>query len=641
MTTRLALRGARGLLPVMAAAALAGCGGAPGGDPDGPRSDVGAAPGAAQSWTPNPLRNAYFGDLHVHTSWSLDAWTLGHPMDNDPSVAYRYGRGEVIRAPDGTVRGQLRVPLDFMAVTDHDNFLGEVQLCRTPGDAAYDSDVCREMRGGGLRVFQQFRIRIGSARNAELCGSAEPGPDNVCDRRAAHQWRRVREIADAFYEPGRFTTFTAFEFTASDRATGGWLHRNVFFRGEEIPEWGGASVTMAHSPERLWEWLEQACTGRCQALAIPHNTNYGMGVALASNDSDGSPFTEAILRRRARLEPLIEIHQVKGNSECSAGLLTSDEECNFELLFEPCAPGQDQAGDQPAPGCAMASNFARNALKTGLAVEAEHGVNPFKYGFVGSTDDHKSEGGSTDEATWPGHYFGEIGAAAPAYATPRNNPGGLAGVWAEENTREAIFDALRRRETFATSGTRIRVRFFGGWSLPAGLHAGRSLVEEAYAAGVPMGADLPARPPDAGAPDFVVWAARDANGANLQKIQIVKGWTDADGGLRERVHDAACADGTAPDPAAGRCADAGARVNLADCNYSGDVGAAELSTTWTDPDFDPAQRAFYYVRVLENPTCRWTTHRALAAGTELPGGVPATVKERAWSSPIWYTPEAG
>lgn len=202
-----------------------------------------------------------------------------------------------------------------------------------------------------------------------------------------------------------------------------------------------------------------------------------MGVALASNDSDGSPFTEATLRRRARLEPLIEIHQVKGNSECSAGLLTSDEECNFELLFEPCAPGQDQAGDQPAPGCAVASNFARNALKTGLAVEAEHGVNPFKYGFVGSTDDHKSEGGSTDEATWPGHYFGEIGAAAPAYATPRNNPGGLAGVWAEGNTREAIFDALRRRETFATSGTRIRVRFFGGWSLPAGLHAGRNAGE--------------------------------------------------------------------------------------------------------------------------------------------------------------------
>ena len=629
-----------GALP-LAALLLWGCS-APPSEPDASapaaegrtETDGGAAAAAAPER--NPLRNAYFGDLHVHTSWSLDAWTLGHPMDNDPSVAYRYGRGEVIRTPDGTVRGQLRVPLDFMAVTDHDNFLGEVQLCQTPGDAAYDSDVCREMRGGGLRVFQRFRIKlIRSARDAELCGSAEPGPDNACDRRAAHQWRRVREIADDFYEPGRFTTFTAFEFTASDRATGGWLHRNVFFRGEEIPEWGGASVTMAHSPERLWEWLDQACTGRCQALAIPHNTNYGMGVALASNDSDGSPFTEAILRRRARLEPLIEIHQVKGNSECSAGLLTSDEECNFELLFEPCAPGQ------APPGCAVASNFARNALKTGLAVEAEHGVNPFKYGFVGSTDDHKSEGGSTDEATWPGRSFGEIGAAAPAYVTPRNNPGGLAGVWAEENTREAIFDALRRRETFATSGTRIRVRFFGGWSLPAGLHAGRNLVEEAYAAGVPMGADLPARPPDAGAPDFVVWAARDANGANLQKIQIVKGWTDAAGGLRERVHDAACADGTAPDPAAGRCADAGARVNLADCNYSGDVGAAELSTTWTDPDFDPAQRAFYYVRVLENPTCRWTTHRALAAGTELPGGAPATVKERAWSSPIWYTPEAG
>ena len=637
------------LLPA-AGVLLAACGTAP-------EAELSAAAGAAspalararevpapagQAPARSPLRNAYFGDLHVHTSWSLDAWTFGHPMQNDPSVAYRYGRGDAITDADGNVRGQLRTPLDFMAVTDHDNFFGEVQLCQDPAAPTYDLPVCEEVRaGGGAAFMRHYGAANRNQRDLELCGSTEPGPDNRCDQRAAHQWPMVRQMADAYYEPGVFTTFTAFEFTGSDRASGGWLHRNVFFRGDDIPPWGGgASITTRHSPERLWEWMDESCTGDCDVIAIPHNTNYGMGVVLAPNNADGTPFTAEILERRARREPLIEIHQVKGNSECAPGLLTSDEECNFEQVFEPCDPDAMPSSPELATAsCTVASNFVRNALRTGLEVEAEHGINPFKYGLVGSTDDHRSMSGSAAEETWQGDFFGEIGATAPG--SPLNNPGGLAAVWAEENTRDAIFDALRRRETFATSGPRIRVRFFGGWELPDDLHTGPDLVEEGYRSGVPMGGDLPAAHGGADAPRFVVWATRDANSAHLQKLQIVKGWDEPGGGSAEQVYDVACDSGRPPDAGTHRCADNGAQVNLADCSPTGGAGAAELSTTWTDPEFEPSRRAFYYVRVLENPTCRWTTWRALESGGELPDGVPPVIKERAWSSPIWYTPHGG
>ena len=617
----------------------AACTGSEPDTPEAPAADEAATESAASAEPEsNPLRNAYFGDLHVHTSWSLDAYAFGHPMNNDPSVAYRYGRGEPILDPEGNVRGQLRTPLDFMAVTDHDNFMGEVQLCQDPEADTYDLAVCQEIRAGGPAFLRHYNASNENRRDLELCGSTEPGPDNRCDQRAAHLWPMVQEIADAYYEPSVFTTFTAFEFTASDSTTGGWLHRNVFFRGDDIPPWGGASITIRHSPERLWEWMDESCTGDCDVIAIPHNTNYGMGVVLAPNNADGTPFTAEILERRARREPLIEIHQVKGNSECAPGLLTSDEECNFEQVFEPCDP--DQLASTPelaTAACTVASNFVRNALKTGLEVEAEHGINPFKYGIIGSTDDHRSMSGSVVEETWQGDFFGEIGETP--VGSPLNNPGGLAAVWAEENTRDSIFDALRRRETFATSGPRIRVRFFGGWELPDDLHTRTDLVEEGYRSGVPMGGDLPAAPGGADAPQFVVWATRDANSAALQKLQIVKGWDDPDAGAGEQVYDVACDSGLPPDPETHRCADNGAQVNLADCSVAGGAGAAELSGVWTDPEFDTSRRAFYYVRVLENPTCRWTTWRVLESGGELPDGVPPVIKERAWSSPIWYTPD--
>ena len=326
---------------------------------------------------------------------------------------------------------------------------------------------------------------------------------NRCYERSRHLWEEIQENADAFHEPGRFTTFPAYEWTATPRIPGGavHLHRNVIFNGRDVPAWGGSAVEMENRPERLWKWLAGACTGECRAVAIPHNTNLAGG--LAFTEAGWRPHTPDILRLRARAEPLVEIHQIKGNSECFRGLGTTDEECNFETYRPACEPGQGGAN------CINASDMVRNALKEGLRLEAGYGVNPYKLGFIASPDDH-------------------------------------------------------------------------------------------------------------------------------QKIQVVKGWVDAEGEIRERVFDAVCADGLEPDAETRRCPDNGAMVDLSDCSYSAGLGAAELSATWSDPEFDPALRAFYYVRALENPTCRWTSHRALARGIPIPD--PAVIKERAWSSPIWYTP---
>ena len=640
-------------LPLLLAA---GCAGPAQDAPDGQQDQPAAATDAAAGpeIERNPLRNAYFGDFHIHSSWSLDAYSLGGNR-NDPAMAYRFGRGEEVNTADGRVL-QLRVPLDFMALTDHDIWLGTVHLCLDESDAAYDTPTCEQVRANAWFGYGDFEAR--GRVPADICGQTEPAmsADNKCYERARHQWHAVQRNADAFNDPGRFTTFPAYEWTANPPGFG-HLHRNVIFRGEAVPEWGGSSVAMENRPERLWQWLEGACTGDCQVLAIPHNSNLSGGSAF--EEYAWLPYTPQMLRLRARTEPLVEIHQIKGNSECYLGLGTTDEECNFETYQPICEPGERS-------GCATASDYVRNALKAGLRLEADYGVNPFKFGFIASPDDHQSLPGASDEAEFADRPVkfgtsGGFGMAGGGFDGPPwfgdqpdggnvNNPGGLVGVWAEANTRESIFEALRRRETFGNSGPRIHLRFFAGWDYPADLDTRRDMLEAAYAGGVPMGSDLPDPPGgDAGdSPRFVVWAMKDPASANLQKVQIVKGWATtsepaapfAPSGVQtaEQVYDVVCADGLEPDPETHRCADNGARVDLSDCSYSTDLGAAELSTTWTDPDFDPAQRAFYYVRVLENPTCRWTTHRALARGVAPPPSDPPTVKERAWSSPIWYTP---
>ncbi len=594
---------------------------------------------------PNPLRNAYFGDLHVHTSYSLDAYAMGNR--NDPRVAYRYGRGESVLLPGG-VRSQLRVPLDFMAVTDHDIWLGEISLCQDPTDPAYNTGVCRDLRWSNQDYDTSRTLFTGlissyfdispARHNTEICGDVPPGGRNKCVERARSIWQQIQRNADEFYQPGLFTTFAGFEWTAGFKRVG-MLHRNVIFRGGHLPDSVLSAVELNNTPERLWEWLERDCTGDCQVMSIPHNTNWGWGRDFATENTDGTPFTAEGLKRRVRTEPLVEIHQVKGNSECSTGLGTDDEQCNFEQLFKPC-----KADDEVF--CARAADYVRNALKTGLTLEEQYGVNPFKYGFIGSTDTHSAAPGSSDESNWPGAHSlwdntaesrldRELAANIPTKEIAFN-PGGLAAVWAEANTRESIFDALKRRESFATSGTRIRVRFFAGWNYAADLDRHADAIQQAYSEGVPMGGDLPARE-TSGNPRFLIWAVKDPSSASLQKVQVIKGWAEG-GKTFERVYDVACSDGLTPDGKTHRCPDNGAKVNLLDCSYSSNKGAAELSSVWSDPDFNPSDRAFYYVRVLENPTCRWSTYDAHRLGMKLPDSVPATIQERAWSSPIWYTP---
>jgi hypothetical protein len=601
----------------------------------------------------DPLKQAYFGELHLHTSYSLDSFIFGNP--NDPDAAYRFAQGQKVTLYGGETK-QLRHPLDFVAITDHSEFLGEVALCSTPGSAAYDTSACKGIRSFDMMQFGKIAASVTDRKRREdICG-ADGAP---CVAAIKGTWKKVQENAARYYQPGKFTTLIGYEYSinipgavfninAKDARASvpGMLHRNVIFRTDHVPD----TVFSAYegTGEELQKWLELHCAEPCRVLTIPHNSNYSWGRFFwDGKNSDGSPWTKDILERRLRIEPLVEIFQIKGSSECQAGIGLADEECGFEAAVPPCPPGE-------VDRCASADSFVRDAVVHGLAVDQKWGLNPFKYGFIGATDNHNGSPGSTEENDFKGHLGqqdntpekrlgvtpGQAGAndghgeSGGAYL--RFNPGGLAGVWAEKNTREAVWDALARRETFGTSGTRIRVRFFGGFDYPTDLHKSPDLVKIGYAKGVPMGGDL--KPAPGGRPPrFVVWATRDPDSAPLQKIQIVKGWVE-DGKNSVKIYDVACSDGLKPDPKTGLCPDNGATVDLSNCRVGEGKGAGELAATWADPAFDPKIRAVYYVRVLEDPVCRWSTYDALRLKVTLPKGVPPTIKERAWTSPIWYTP---
>lgn len=593
--------------------------------------------------TSNSLRNAYIGELHLHTAYSLDAYIFGTTL-NDPFVAFRYAQGEEVEMPGGG-RKRLKVPLDFAAVTDHAEALGEYELCTNKDSPRYGSEACGGVRTGDMKTFQDIfaGISVSPAKRLEsICG--EDG--KICVEHISGPWSRVQQAANEANKPGEFTAFIAYEYSANaPEGKGGMMHRNVIFRGATVPE----TVFSAFdgTGEDLHVWLEDNCTGDCRVLTIPHNPNFYWGRLYWGKKSDGSAWSREDMERRARLDRLVEIMQVKGNSECQIGIGTTDEECNFETVFRQCEDGE-------RGGCSDYNAFLRNGLKLGLKHEAESGVNPFKHGIIGSTDNHNGTPGDTEEDRFMGHYAKNdaapevrlglkanptaeaMGLTGDDDPTKLYNPGGLAGVWAESNSREAIWDALHRRETFGTSGTRTKIRMFGGFGLPADLHAQSDWVKIGYEKGVPQGGDL-RKAPDGNAPRFVLRAQRDVNSAPLARLQLVKGWTDGDE-LRELTYDVACSDGAVPDPATHRCPDNGATVNLEDCSISLDKGAAELSATWTDPNFATDERAFYYARVLENPVCRWSMYDAKSAGVDHPSELSKTVKERAWTSPIWYTP---
>ncbi len=600
-------------------------------------------------------RQAYFGELHLHTGLSTDAYING--TRKDPVTAYRFAMGDPVMLSDGN-RWQLPEPLDFVAITDHAESFGHMPLCTSPGTAAYDTTACQQVRAmnpmGSQALIGRWLLK-GAQRPAAICG----GDGERCIAAEKATWAMLQDAANTMNAPGEFTALIGYEYspvilkpTSTTK-----VHRNVIFRGSKVPE--RAFSTYDGTIEQLHFWLDETCKGDCQALTIPHNTNASASrIFWPSKNSDGTPWTPEILERRARLEPLVEIYQGKGSSECHPGLGMTDEECGFEQWVPNCT------GDD-TEGCSTTNDMVRDTVVRGLAIEQELGINPFKLGFIGSTDSHLGTPGATIESDYrgqlgkpdmtpkrrlglEGYYdFDELDIDVPeppgsdqggwGFMGPTKfSPGGLAAVWADENTREHIFDALNRREAFSTSGTRIKVRVFAGYEFPVKAHKRRDVVALGYKKGVPMGGDLP-RPPSGEAPMLIVTALRDPASAPLQKLQVIKGWVK-DGEQQAVVYDIACAGGAKPDPNTHRCPDNGASVDLETCAIDQGAGAAQLAETWVDPDFDASVPTLYYVRVLENPVCRWSTHDALRAGVPLPRHVPATIKERAWSSPIWYTP---
>jgi hypothetical protein len=633
------------LVLVVAAAVsgmLCGCGGEVTPSPS-------SSPSAAVCADRNPLRNLYFGDLHVHTLYSFDAYVWD--TRTTPEQAYQFARGEPLLLPpfdangNGSRRVQLDRSLDFTAVTDHSEFLGEIETCITPGSPTYDSSLCQHIRQGDTVGFTTLGVQMTAAkpkRVSDICGA----DGSVCVAALMPVWERMQQAAATANDPCHFTAFVAYEYSRSPN--GSTRHRNVIFRNEHVPV--PISAFEEPTPQGLWQELKHMCidagTG-CDVLAIPHNSNESNGRMFQIEYPGAQTIDDrrAQAEFRAAMEPLVEIYQHKGDSECMNGLSgivgAPDEQCNFEkrrsLPVPDCGDGTGQLGAVDG-GCVSRLDFVRGALLAGLQQEDLIGANPYPLGFVGDTDTHNGTPGFTNERTFVGHQGAND--ASPDVLLGDNlhlSPGALTGVWAEENARDSLFDALRRKETFATSGPRIAVRAFGGWSFPTNVCNDADLVHIGYAQGVPMGGVLPARPAAATAPTFVVSALRDPGtaeqpGTPLQRVQVIKGWV-ANGTAHQQVYDVA---GNPQN---------GATVDLATCATAG-PGADALCTAWTDPNFDPTQRAFYYVRVLENPSCRWSTWlcNRLPAEQRPPAcsdpSVPKTIQERAWTSPIWYEPGA-
>ena len=613
------------LFVILLSLILIGCGASP------PAAEN--APTAGERPPPNPLRNAFFGDLHVHTKYSYDAFVFGTTAG--PDDAYRYARGEALRHPAG-FEMRLGQPLDFYAVSDHATFMGNFTAMADPTTEISKHPVAKGFQD--LTDVESRRIAFSEA--LPYARGTKKGLLDLNETRSA--WVRIIESANRNYEPGRFTTFIAYEYTSSPESQN--MHRNVIFRGSAAPERPFSRLD-SYDPEDLWNWMDNLREQGMETIAIPHNSNGSNGLMFGRAGYQGKPIGAGYAEQRMRNETLVEVTQIKGTSDTHPALSPNDEWADFQIY--PFRIGQ-RLPSQPSGG------YVREAYRVGLEMEESDGFNPYRFGLIGSSDTHLAAT-SDDESNFfsatmlentsalrgsvPMEKSGPNGEkylpAAKGYI--RYGSAGLAGVWAEENTRESLFDAFRRKETFATTGPRIRVRFFAGYGLDDGLDEDPDMVSKAYERAVPMGADLAAS--SGAAPGFLVWAVRDPNSAPLQRAQIVKAWIE-DGASKEKVFDVVCSDGAAVDPGNHRCPDNGAKVDLSDCGISPDKGDAELHTVWTDPEFDASQRALYYVRVLENPTCRWSTWDAIRAGVEPRPEIHKTIQERAWSSPIWYTPEA-
>ena len=588
----------------------------------------------------------YFGDTHLHTSYSTDAGMIGNTLG--PDDAYRFARGEAVTSSTG-LPARLQRPLDFLVVSDHSENLGlapgiaegNQALLKSPwGKQVYDL-VRSGDQAKGIEAYDMWMVGM------------RAGKDPLAEQTAlkAEMWKRMTTAAEKYNQPGKFTAFIGFEWTS--QPGGANLHRNIVFRDgksfadQVIP----ISTYDSSDPEKLWEWMaayEKKTGGRM--LAIPHGGNLSNGLMFDDVTlTTRQPLTKAYAISRMKYEPLYEVTQMKGDAETDPALSPNDEFANFERW------NRGSFGAEVKTAAQLAKEPAREALKRGMQYEAKLGANPFKFGMIGSTDAHTSLSTTQED-----NFFGKVVPLEPSAAPIRfdeivsGRPGpeaarhyaretsasGIAAVWSKSNTREALWDAMARKEVYATTGTRLRVRTFAGYDFTAADVTRADFARHGYAHGVPMGGDLKAAP-NGKAPVLLVQALKDPDAANLDRVQIIKGWVDSAGKSHEQVYDVAWSgqrDGSRKPGSNGKLPAVGNTVNIDAATYTNTIGTPMLSAAWRDPAFDPKQRAFYYVRVLEIPTPRWTTFDAKKFGVKRPTDVPATIQERAYTTPIWYTP---
>lgn len=581
-------------------------------------------------------QNVYFGDTHLHTAYSTDAGMIGNTTT--PDQAYRVAKGETITSPTGLLV-QLKRPLDFVLISDHAENLGLAPFIARSDESVLETPTGKKWHdmvkaGNGYDAFIEWVATTGTAD--------DPIKSESMSRTA---WTDLVEASEEHNQPGIFTAFHGFEWTSMPG--GNNLHRNVIFRdgADKVSQILPMSLYDSEDPEDLWKYLEayQKKTGG-KVFAIPHNGNMSNGTMFSPTTFSGKPLDKSYVERRARWEPVYETTQIKGDGETHSFLSPDDAFADFETMDK-----GNLSGKYPKTKEMLQYEYTRAALLQGLNYESKLGTNPYKFALIGSTDAHNGIPSSTEENNFgkaniaepsPKRFVGELikSPTDPALSVMDIDLGasGLAAIWSRENTRESLWDSLHRKEVYATTGSRIKLRFFGGWSFEANDVHRQNFAAIGYEKGVPMGGDLASAPGDE-KPTFMLAALKDPEGANLDRIQVVKGWLDDNGQTREKVFDVVLS-GQRKVEANGSVESVGSTVDVANASFTNTIGAVQLAKVWTDPEFDPQQKAFYYARVIEIPVPRWSTYDAAFFDLEIPEGVPESIQDRAYSSPIWYTP---
>jgi hypothetical protein len=582
---------------------------------------------------PNPLKNVYFGEQHIHTQASFDAYTVGTLATW--AETYKFGRGDEVEfmfSNNESFKIKRRTPYDFVGITDHAQYYGVFQQMADPKNPLSQSDFGKTM---AKMVSDPAAAGPAVVKLIAALAAGEKMEEYLTPALRKSRWEAFVETADKYNDPGTFTALYSFEWTSQQNSAN--MHRNVFFK-DKAPVTPFSALD-SYRPEDLWTYMEINRFQGIDNLAIPHNGNVSNGMMYRPEMyPQGGEMDARYAQRQNANEPLTEIHQTKGNSEAHPWLSPNDEFAKFEPFPNLISTNEPSA---------IKYGYFRQALVDGMSIETKTGYNPFKFGVVAGGDIHSAYS-ANEEFDWNGAH-GIVDNTPEERLSPKPNATGESGytvssagataIWATENTRAGLFDGMKSKETYGTTGTLIRLRFFGGWAYSKDLVDDEMFVDKAYKGGVPMGSDLKSKPSTAKAPTFAVWALKDPESGNLDRIQIVKGWASkATGFPEEKIYDVAWSDNRTIDTKTGKLPPVGNTVDVKKATYTNKIGDSQLGVVWTDPDFDPNIKAVYYVRVLEIPTPRWSTYDAAKLGIDPPKGVPATIQERAYSSPIWYSP---